>query len=102
MSLATVQTQTQQSPAISELAKRIEWDIRTRGLRPGDRYRTAAETAEALGVSTASAHRAMNLLVPDVLTRQHGRGTFVGPAMAKTTRVRVRTLYVLLAEAQRG
>jgi len=58
------------------LAKRIEGDIRSRGLQEGDRYLTAADAGLMLGVSAATAHRAMNLLVQkQFLTRRHGRAT---------------------------
>ena len=62
------------------LAERLGEDIVRRGLRPGDRYVTAAQAAQQLGVSRMSVDRAMNLLVQRrLLVRQRGRGTFVGP-----------------------
>ena len=62
------------------LAERLGEDIVRRGLRPGDRYVTAAQAAQRLGVSRMSVDRAMNLLVQKrLLVRQRGRGTFVGP-----------------------
>jgi len=44
----------------------------------------------------------MNVLVRDqVLTREHGRGTFVGKAIQPTASVSVRTVYILIEEQQR-
>ena len=60
------------------LAHRIEADIRSRGLRPGDQYLTAEKAGRALGVSTATASRAMKLMAErDMLIRYRNRGTFV-------------------------
>lgn len=85
------------------VARRLESDIRARGLRSGDRYLTVAEAAEVLGVSPATAHRAMDLLVDrKLLTRHHGRGTFVGEAVQAPPRARVRTVYIMLSEDQEG
>ena len=51
-----------------------------RSLRSGDHYLTAVAAGEMLGVSSAMANRAMNLLAEQkLLVRHHGRGTFVGP-----------------------
>lgn len=87
---------------LGHLARKIEGDIRSRRLRPGDRYHSCADVGLFLGVSTATAHRAMNLLVQEqVLTREHGRGTFVGNAIEPLPAVSVRTLYILIEEQQR-
>lgn len=88
---------------LAPLARRIEQDIRSRGLRTGDRYRTAADAAVLLGVSTATAHRAMHLLVKRrVLVRQHGRGTFVGSAVSgEPEAVRVQTVFVFIPEGHK-
>jgi len=85
------------------LAKRLEGDISARGLQPGDRYRTAAEAGLMLGVSAATAHRAMNLLVEKaLLTREQGRGTFVGAGADHGKGVRLRVVYVLLEADQKS
>jgi len=85
--------------ALSSLAKKIEQDIQVLALRPGDRYRTAAEVASLLESSTATVHRAMSLLVRrGWLTREHGRGTFVGPAVKVSKTARVKTIYVFEEE----
>lgn len=65
---------------LQELAGLIERDIRTRGLRPGDRYLTTLEVAELLGVSTRFANDAMRLLAArQVLVRKPKAGTLIGP-----------------------
>ena len=65
---------------ISKLAGRLRLDMAERSLRPGDHYLTAAAAGEMLGVSSAMANRAMNLLAnDDILVRHRSRGTFVGP-----------------------
>jgi DNA-binding transcriptional regulator YhcF (GntR family) len=69
-------------PTIEQLADRLEGDIRRRGLRPGDRYLTAAEASREFSVSSMTAHRAMQSLAErNVLVRLRSRGTFVGPSM---------------------
>lgn len=57
----------------------IERDINIRGLRAGEPYLTAAEVGTALGVSRATADRAMRSLADrQVLVRKQRSGTFVG------------------------
>jgi DNA-binding LacI/PurR family transcriptional regulator len=94
------------STNLSMVARRIEGDIRARGLRSGDRYLSVSDAAHMFGVSAATAHRAMDLLVSrKLLVRQHGRGTFVGdgaPAPRRGLATRVRTVQILLPEEQEG
>lgn len=85
------------------VARRLEGDIRARSLQTGDRYLSIANASELLGVSPATAHRAMDLLVQKgLLVRQHGRGTFVGEAVGKSAARRVRTVYILVTEDTEG
>ena len=66
---------------ILELVARVEDDIRSRGLKPGDRYLTTLEVASLLGVSTRFANDAMRLLATrQVLTRKPKAGTLIGPS----------------------
>jgi LacI family transcriptional regulator len=68
------------------LAKRLEEDIRTRGLRVGEPYLTTAQAGRQLGISKAMAYRAMKILVArQVLVSHPGRGTFVGPEAGGTS-----------------
>jgi DNA-binding LacI/PurR family transcriptional regulator len=84
------------------LARRIEGEIRSRSLREGERFMTTEEVGQMLGVSSATAHRALNYLVKrKLLIRQHGRGTFIGPNAGTTRRVELQTVYVLLPDDQR-
>src|SRR5438094_5267354 len=79
------------------LAERLERDIVSRGLLPGDRYLTAAEAGRELGVSAATANRAMRLLAArDVLNRERSRGTFIGPAVSSGHSFSVRTVFILM------
>ena len=90
------------SSNLAMVAKRLEGDLRSRGLRSGDRYLTVADAALMLGVSNATAHRAMSLLVrKKLLVRQHGRGTFVGEGIGEHRPARVRTVYILMPEEQK-
>jgi DNA-binding LacI/PurR family transcriptional regulator len=90
------------SSNLAMVAKRLEGDLRSRGLQQGDRYLTVADAALMLGVSNATAHRAMSILVrKKLLTRQHGRGTFVGEGIGQKRAARVRTVYILMPEADR-
>jgi len=90
------------SSNLAMVAKRLEGDLRSRGLRAGDRYLTVADAALMLGVSNATAHRAMSLLVrKKLLVRHHGRGTFVGEGIGQQRAARVRTVYILMPEADK-
>ncbi len=53
---------TQGLPAtrVEEIAALWERDMRQRGLRPGDKYFTAAEAGEFLSVSSMTVHRRCN------------------------------------------
>jgi DNA-binding LacI/PurR family transcriptional regulator len=83
---------------VDQLATRIEQDIRRRNLWAGDRYLTASEAAQMLGVSAATAHRAMQVLVERrMLVRRRNRGTFVGPDFQARPRSQIRTVYALMA-----
>ncbi len=88
--------------SLTMLAKQIEREIRTRGLREGDRFMTTEEVGQMLGVSNATAHRAMNHLVGhSLLVRQHGRGTFVGRIAGESRPLKLQTVHILLPEDQR-
>ena len=83
---------------VGHLAKRLEEDIRDRALRAGDRYLTATEAGELLGVSTTTAHRALKLLADrDMLTRHQKRGAFVALQPHMPTQTSLRTVYILSA-----
>ena len=87
------------SSSLRGLAGRIERDIRSRGLVPGDRYLTSAEAGILLGVSAATAHRAMTILVDrQLLVRRRRSGTFVGPRAESWRAGRVQSVYVLATE----
>ena len=64
---------------VHRLAKKLEEDIRSRGLSTGDRYLTATEAADAYDVSISTAHRALKMLADsEMLLRRRNHGTFVG------------------------
>lgn len=88
---------------IATLAKRLELDLQARGYRPGDRYRTSVDAGRYLGISPATAHRAMELLVRrGLLSRRQGAGTFVGSSMQSAKKLGVRTIFILMEERQRS
>lgn len=88
----------QEMDSISQLAQRIHEDIRRRGLGPGDRYLTTADAARLLGVSKASANRAMDQLSNQgVLRRHQGRGTYIGEDVKPAPRQKTRIIMVLYA-----
>lgn len=71
--------ETKRGPSI--LVERIVEDILSRNLSPGDPYLTAAEAGSQFGVSRATADRALQVLTErNILSRQRGQGTFIGPA----------------------
>jgi DNA-binding LacI/PurR family transcriptional regulator len=93
---------TDERPTLTLLAKQIEREIRTRGLREGDRFMTTEQVGQMLGVSNATAHRAMNHLVEhSLLVRHHGRGTFVGRIAGESRPLQLHTVHILLPEDQR-
>jgi len=82
---------------INQLVKRLEQDIKRRRLSPGDRYISAAGAGKLLGVSTSTAHRALQLLAErDVVTRYQKRGTFIGPKVIASPQSDLRVVHVLL------
>lgn len=86
---------------IASLAKQLEVEIHRRHLMPGDRFMTALEAGEVLGVSRATADRAMSVLARNkVLLRRRSLGTFVGPKSreAQVVRTKVRLVYVCLPD----
>jgi DNA-binding LacI/PurR family transcriptional regulator len=79
------------------LAKRMEEDIRARGLRAGEPFLTTTQAGRQLGISKSMAYRAMKILTDNqVLVSHPGRGTFVGPNAAAATPQQTRCCHVLL------
>lgn len=97
--MATISNETSNA---HRLAQRLEEKIRTRGLAPGDRFITASEAGRVLGVSTATAHRSMKILVDrEVLIRYPSRGTFVGPRFKTDTPVKLKVINILSASSDK-
>lgn len=89
---------TEHTPAINELSMRLEQDIRSRGLREGERYMNTIEAGQTFGVSPATAHRAMKVLVErKLIVRRNRSGTFIGSGMGRSERIGIRTVYFLTA-----
>lgn len=85
------------SSSVRRLAKRLEQDVRMRGLCAGDRYLTAAEAARQFGTSVTAAHHALKLLADQqLLLRRRNSGTFVGPKAAASKASKIRTVHVLM------
>ena len=81
------------------LAARLERDIHLRGLTAGDHYITGVEAGHLLGVSRATAQRAMAFLArQDKVVRRRRRGTFVGPSIETHRANKIRTVHVLMLE----
>lgn len=79
----------------------LEEDIRRRDLKIGDRYITAQEAAEMLGVSRATAQRAMKILGDSQkLLRRRSLGTFIGPGAVNQSNSKVRTVYIISPEEE--
>ncbi|MEA1951959.1 MAG: substrate-binding domain-containing protein [Planctomycetota bacterium] len=93
--MASIQNETSNA---HRLAQQLEEKIHTRGLGPGDRFLTASEAGLVLGVSTATAHRSMKILVDrDILIRYPSRGTFVGPHFKTAKQVKLKVINILSA-----
>ncbi|MDD2599511.1 MAG: GntR family transcriptional regulator [Kiritimatiellae bacterium] len=83
--------------AVADAAKKIESDLQFRGLSKGERYISAGEAGSVIGVSMATADRAMRMLVEKgVLIRQRGRGTFVGPKAFEGVDTNVRSIQIIM------
>ena len=79
------------------LAKNMEDDIRTRGLRIGEPYLTTAQAGRQMGISKSMAYRAMKILTErQVLVSHLGRGTFVGPKAKSDRSEQAKCIHVLL------
>lgn len=66
-------------PRIEIVARAIEKDIKSKGLKAGDKYMTSLQVARSLKVGNEVANRAMQLLAQrNVIDRRHRAGTFVG------------------------
>ena len=88
---------------VDRLVAHLERDIRRRRLVAGDKYMTASEAGTMLGVSTASADRAMQILCRRrMLLRRRSLGTFVGPHFKMPQNTAIRTVYVILPDARRS
>lgn len=95
-------TQSEGFSVVSQIAKRLEADIQSRRLREGSRYLSTVDAGRMFGVSPATAHRAMQLLVDrKYLVRRTRSGTFVGPAVGAEIRRRIRTVQVLTTPEKR-
>jgi LacI family transcriptional regulator len=80
------------------LAKRIEEDIRMRGLREGEPYLTTSQAGSQMGISKSMAYRAMKILVArQVLVSHPGRGTFVGSQFTGKPLARTKCIHILLS-----
>jgi GntR family transcriptional regulator, arabinose operon transcriptional repressor len=71
------------TPRVTQLADQLANDIRARELRAGDRFLTTAEASKHLGVSSALANRALQMLERRrVIVRQQRSGAFVADVPA--------------------
>jgi DNA-binding transcriptional regulator YhcF (GntR family)/DNA-binding LacI/PurR family transcriptional regulator len=92
-----VSTGYSQTPHIVALARRLEEDIRQRGLKPGDAYLDLKKSARMLGVSSSTANRALQLLTQrGALTRVQRLGTFVSAPPAATGPRALRRVFMIM------
>lgn len=87
-----------QNPSqIVYLAKRLEDDIRARGLQPGDPYLNTQETARMLSVSNAAANRALQLLEKrNILRRRQRSGTFIADPAQHAADLEMNLVHILV------
>ncbi len=65
-------------PRIEIVARAIEKDIASKGLKAGDKYMTSLQVARSLKIGNEVANRAMQLLAQrNIIERRHRAGTFV-------------------------
>jgi biotin operon repressor len=83
--------------SVEVVARKVEADIKRRGLASGDRYMTGDEVGRMLNISSVTANRAMQLLAErGLLVRQRKAGTFIGENVdPPSTAVRKRVHIVL-------
>lgn len=94
--------QTFGSSVTERAAQQLEADIRRRGLSAGSRYFSTIEAGQMLGVSAATAHRAMKLLADrNLIVRRMKSGTFVGPKVPGASIRRIETVYLLTTPEKR-
>jgi DNA-binding LacI/PurR family transcriptional regulator len=87
---------TRKLAAVDWLAERLEDDVRRRGLKPGDPYLSSVGAGAFLGVSSATAHRALALLARRrIVIRQPKSGTFIGPAVRAAPAGAAKTIHLL-------
>ena len=85
------------TPRVVELADRIEADIRSRGLQPGQPYLSTEETVRMLQTSTNVVNRALRLLVKrGLLERKQRKGTFVTEPELNSARPALRRVHLLV------
>lgn len=90
------------SATLQDYAQRLHNDISLRRLAPGSRYLTAEESARLLGTSVATANRALRVLAnQEIVVRRRNSGTFVGPAVLKTSFDAIHTVSILAPLAMR-
>ena len=96
-------TQDEEFSVVAHIAKRIEKDIRDRGLREGSRYLSTTDAGRMLGVSATTAHRAMQLLADrKLIVRRIRSGTFVGPAAGSEDTRGISTVQALTTPEKRS
>jgi DNA-binding transcriptional MocR family regulator len=84
-------------PRIVQLATRVEQDIRSRELRPGDPYINTEEVARMLGVTKLLANRAMQLLAKRrVLHRRQRKQVVIAEGILSMKRPPVRCVHFLV------
>ncbi len=101
MAISASPASTDPASNLRQLSGQVKADIRARGLRDGDRYLTATQVGQLLGVSTSTAHRTLRLLADsNWVVRQRKRGTFVGPGAGGGEGTEIRTVRVLMSASR--
>lgn len=80
-----------------QIALRIEEDIRSRQLQPGDAYLNTEEVSRMLSISKSTANRAMQLLAKrNLVCRRQRRGVVIGDGIAQSSPPSLRAIHLLV------
>ncbi|MCO6044282.1 substrate-binding domain-containing protein [Aeoliella sp. ICT_H6.2] len=75
-------------PKIIDLVDLLIADIQQRELKPGDRYLTTVDATRMLGVGSATANRALQILERrQIITRQQRRGAYIAQVPVEGSRL---------------
>ena len=84
-------------PRVMQIASRIENDIRSRQLRPGDPYLNTEEVSRLFSINKSTVNRAMQLLAKrHLVLRRQRRGVVIADGIVQATQIPLRRIHLLV------